>query len=531
MLYGPGKIISEHSGLQITGNNIIIDGLTFTRANPTNATEIHYNPGISLRGDNLTIRNTEVSNMDGQGISVSGRNILIENCYSHNNITGVYLTGHSRFVKIINNKIENNNLVTDSGTDGILCSRTCVYISIINNDIINNGEHGVYFQGQKAQFIGNRILNNTQDGLKFGSYDTGGFVYDGEELDLWVTGSENIPGFNGVVGADGFGMSDIVIDSNVIENNRGGDGIYIQPSMRNCIIKNNHLKNNDIRTVYFNYSGNNIRLEDIYNIKIVDNILKGNNNETNLPVKITCQVYDGLEIRNNIIAGDISIYAQNSTTAPRFSATNNNCIIEGNKCVSINLSRYNTTTLKNNTFYNLSMNTNGDVVDLFHNTIINSGNIDIRRLRTVVNNNIKCFSMIGTGSGTIQLMSGNIIQCTKSDGISFQGQNASTNALVARYGKIIDNNFIYNWSSFVEAGSQTQNMIFSNNTLSTSYETTDNFPLNIRGFCCLVNGNILSSGSIIFYGSNNAAFNNIVTGTDISVNNGTNITKANNIIL
>ena len=365
-----GEFICFGAGLHLTGDNIVIRNVSLHGVNKPSSSKLNYShTGLSLRGNNNVVENVEVYNINSCGIRVGGKGIEIYNVYSHDNQIGMVVSNNTRNIKISNSRFNDNNIVNQSGADGVLFQRTVAGVVVENCHIENNGEHGVYFQGQNAVFRNNIISNNTLDGLKFGSYDDGGFVYTDEKLNLWVDGYEGLVGFNNELGSRGYGVANISIVDNLLENNRGGDAIYFQPSATNVRIVKNEIRNNDITCSFFNYKGAKARLEDINHIEVVANTLIGHSLKDGEPSRIYISATSNVSISDNK-CGRIGVYAPNNTTAPKFTAYLRECVIENNTCESIAINRAEGTIVRNNVIQWFSTNTNCSQLHVVNNAIM-----------------------------------------------------------------------------------------------------------------------------------------------------------------
>lgn len=395
-IFDGGEFICMGAGLHIVGNNLSVRNVTIHCQEKLNVNKLNYShAGLAVNGNNNSIENSEVYNMSSCGISVGGKNIIIRNVNSHDNHIGMVVGNTVRGIKILDSRFENNNVVSQSGADGILFQRTASDVLIDNCIIVNNGEHGVYFQGQNAVFRNNTVLSNTLDGLKFGSYDDGGYVYPDEKVNLWVERANGVTGFNGKTGSKGFGVANVTIENNRIEDNRGGDAIYFQPSAMNIQIKDNIINNNDITCSFFNYTGSRARLEDINNIIVENNKLSGVSLKDGKSSRISVSATSDVRIINNK-CGRIEVYAPNKTTAPHYISYLNKCIIENNECSSISINRTEEGIIRNNKMEQFSTNTNcaGLVV---------VGNEILKQRGPIIFNVIKNFSKntIVAGSGVL----------------------------------------------------------------------------------------------------------------------------------
>ena len=362
-----GEFICLGAGLHLAGNNVEIKNISLHGRSRSFANSLNYShAGLSLIGNNNKLENVEVYNINSSGIRVGGKRIDINNVYSHDNQIGLVVTNRTRDIKISNSRFIDNNIVNKSGADGMLFQRTVSGVVVENCRIEDNGEHGVYFQGQNAVFRNNIVSNNTLDGLKFGSYDDGGFVYDDETLDIWVDGSEGITGFNSVMGGKGYGVANVTIEKNLIENNRGGDAVYFQPSVTNVRIAENEIHNNDITCSFFNYKGSKARLEDINHVVVLANKLIGNSLKDGDLSRIYISATSNVRIADNQ-CGRIGVYAPNQTTPPKYTSYLKECVIEGNTCQSISINRADSILIRCNEMQWLSTNTNCSRLNVVNN--------------------------------------------------------------------------------------------------------------------------------------------------------------------
>lgn len=371
MIIEGGRIVCTGAGLHINGNNLTIKDIVINGNAKSKAQRLNYShAGLSISGNNNTIENVEVYNIGSCGIRVGGKNITVRKVRSHDNHMGLVVTNSARNVQIIGSWFENNNVVSWSGADGILFQRTASDVIVEDCHIINNGEHGVYFQGQNAVFRNNVICGNKLDGLKFGSYDDGGYVYQGEKIDLWVKGTKGVPGYNNEVNMPGYGVSNVLIEKNYIKNNGGGDAIFFQPSAKGVQIRDNIIENNDITCSFFNYTGDKRRLEDINHILVENNKLTGVSAKDGKSCRIYISATSDVEIRSNT-CGRIGVYAPNKTTAPCNSPYLQNCVISNNECGMISINRSKGGVVQNNKMESFSSNTNCSGLIIVDNEITN----------------------------------------------------------------------------------------------------------------------------------------------------------------
>ena len=351
----------ENLHIVINGNcNIIKDFVIHRTSKSQSPSMIYYPTSLNVTGNNNYISNIETYYQDGPGLSVSGKNNTIENIYSHDNITGMIVQNTTRNITISNSRFVNNDVNNVPGADGILFHRSVIGIILDNCDLSYNGEHGIYFQGQNATITNNRVFGNNSSGLKFGCYDDQNYEYEGEPIDKWVTGYENIPGYEGVLGANGFGMKNIVISNNIIgAQANGGSGIYFQPSVKGLLISNNAIYDTGINIVFFNY-GN--RLEIIKDVTICNNKIENGN--------ISCQVNEKCLINENtVINGNISTFCANNTTPPYMNNYAKDYIVSNNIADGIVIERTSKCIVSKNNVKNININTNNENLTIDGNVV------------------------------------------------------------------------------------------------------------------------------------------------------------------
>lgn len=417
-------------------------------------------------GHNNEIRNSSLHDSK-DGVDFAGRKNKVLNCRLNN------LSNPVRFNASCRDVVANDNIIVGnidnyySGADGILCSRTVIGFTATNNEISNNGEHGVYFQGQKAEITNNRVFGNFHNGLKFGSYDDFSYVYAGETLDTWVPGSAGVPGFQEVVGADGFGLKDVVIANNNIYDNgeslSTAYGVYVQPSSKNFKIENNILENNSIYWVYFQTTS---RLEDHIDVSITNNRVYGSFAGTNSYIECGC--HSNAHIKDNYVEGKIFTYAPNSTVPPRLSQTQINSRIENNECEFIDPTRTTELKVTGNTMAYLISTSSFSRLFLNSNTITESLQIDPRNIREMKNNEIE----ILTDAQLIYSASSPYSFPLKTIGNTFKGDS-------------------YTGSYFISASFNAdipENGIFSDNKIECALCQR---PLYVEGEYCVISDNVI----------------------------------------
>jgi len=280
---------SEFNGNTITSNasngvdllvrdSGVIGGLTINdniiNSSGTNAVRIERQESgtIGLVGDRLEISGNTITNQT-EGVFLIAANTDSTDFYemNDNSITGMTGAGVHFEVRADADIDVNmdNNLITQNGTDGILVTEqvnsatdnrsvTGVWT---NNEITNNGRHGVNLTGSTSGLVigdlaapgfpppladGNRISGNANDGISISGPGS-------------VSIAGNLITQNGSNGADDAGIdiegttaNQVLIRDNAIVNNRG-DGIEftggIGPFGNALSIDNNNIAFNDGRGI------------------------------------------------------------------------------------------------------------------------------------------------------------------------------------------------------------------------------------------------------------------------------------------
>ncbi len=351
----------ENLHIVINGNcNIIRDFVIHCTSKSQSPSMIYYPTSLEVIGNNNYISSIETYYQNGPGLYVGGKNNILENIYSHDNITGMIVQNTTRNITISNSRFVNNDVNNASGADGILFHRSVIGVILDNCDLSYNGEHGIYFQGQNATITNNRVFGNNGSGLKFGCYDDQNYEYDGETIDKWVPGYEGVPGYDDVLGANGFGMKNIVISNNIIGAQAStGAGIYFQPSVKGLLISDNIIYDTDVRIVFFNYG---TRLEVIKDITVCNNKVENGN--------IACQVNENCLIKGNtVVNGGISTFCANRTTPPYMNIYANNCIVSNNIADAISIERTTKCVVSKNSVKDISANTNNEKLTVDGNVV------------------------------------------------------------------------------------------------------------------------------------------------------------------
>ncbi|MFG6661159.1 right-handed parallel beta-helix repeat-containing protein [Sulfitobacter sp. 915] len=491
-LHGPGTFRFGVKGVALIGALNTVEGVTFKRATKTTNPSMNYvNHGLMLSGDYCTARDVEAFNCDGPGIIIDNSHFSrLDNVRSHDNIVGVLASASTRSLSLTGCKLIDNNVNAESGADGLLCSRSVTGLYLTDNIITGNGEHGVYFQGQDFMAKGNDVSRNGSDGIKFGSYDDGLYTYPGETLDRWVDGT-------------GYGIRRVIISDNIIRDNGGGDGVYIQPSSREVSISGNHLRNNAITVVYFNYTGGSARLEDQLIFDVSRNRLEGSGAD----ISIACRA--GLIIGDNKLDGEIVVSAPNSSTEPWLSATNVKPKILRNEGLSnpgfsrLSLNRSLNAVIKSNDMVDLSVASNCSGARIIDNDITGlTTSLDTARVSEFSDNDVVVVGDIQFNDSAIAYSFPPIFTRNKIVGADYTGSyfvGSSFNANLPQYGD------------------------FSHNRIEC---TSCGRPVKIEGaFCSVVANTLIGDAAADYgfdcYGDDIVISSNILPGMTINLRNDT----------
>jgi len=275
------------NGGNFTSDSRVSDYILFTDCSFCSArnvkagftTKSTYSAGIYYSTAAITLTNSthckiiecETYNMEGAGIILDGgsNNNTIDNCYIHNNITGIINNNDTtNYNSIINNRIGFNNVNGTSGASGILVNATDIDNAssghkICNNTIYNSGEHGMYAQCANTVIESNICYNNTGAGIKIAK------------------------------------TRGTVVSDNVSRSN-GSAGIQVQSGYENVIISGNNMTDNSTFDIDFTY---NTGLDPFGG---EDALIEGNYCQTSgVNWSIDASAENNLQIRDNYCAHGI----------------------------------------------------------------------------------------------------------------------------------------------------------------------------------------------------------------------------------
>ena len=383
---GGGKLIGITTFtdyiLKITGNHNVIDGLEFEEVS------LIHKP-LHVEGDYNIIRNSKVFNVnrtsypsvsysdnlidiDGSyntveynelfngrmGISITNHHNKVLNNHIHDNITGVQLTSGARYAIVRNNLIAYNDVIDDSGADGILGTRNVSKSIIDNNVIIQAGEHGIYFQGDNTSITNNKVFDCIGSGIKLASYNNGLSFYPGEVNDTDYIGHDNI--IEGNI-ASGNGLTESSVNA----------GIYLQSPLKRITVKGNITNDNTfgIRSV-FTYE----------NMVNDDFLVEGNQSFNNENDDYSLQTTERLIMVNN--------KGENSSITNSLGHINNNAKIQQNILGKVLVSATNEIDFINNTLKSLNVINNSTNANVQFNRFTEQETLNISRIKIFNHNEV-----------------------------------------------------------------------------------------------------------------------------------------------
>ncbi|MBD3193984.1 MAG: hypothetical protein GF317_02945 [Candidatus Lokiarchaeota archaeon] len=244
--------------------------------------------------DSIQFYNNTISYSSGDGIYISKMNhSSFENNYIYRNGVGILENG--LYLYNCEYGIIHNNSILENGGDGItLTYSSSFYVS--KNEIIDNGEHGIYLYGSQS---GGSSNNNTINKNK---------ILGNQKNGIYIWNTDFVP-------------SDCNITNNIVQKNHE-TGIYIDWSDDN-LIKNNTIEHN------FDYG---LRLLSLTNSKILNNHIQNHtqdgielwNSSNNLVDSniVKESTHEGIELnyncernkltQNSILDNNVGIYLYNN---------------------------------------------------------------------------------------------------------------------------------------------------------------------------------------------------------------------------
>lgn len=365
--------------IDLVGNNITIENCNIYNVSKStmpvqHGTGIIYNQGgIAVRGDNCKIIHCEIYNFQGAGIYVYGTNDSIIENHIHDNCTGILCESSTNTI-IDGNSIIDNNVNNAEAYDGILTTGKGFVIT--NNRVFSSGEHGMYIHGSNITISNNIVKNNYYDGIKVG------------------------------------GCNNVIVDSNILENNNMSKSpyeaqLYIQQSFENVTISNN--------TAICEY-GSFIRSWTDKNLSNDGTLLVECNNGNG---KIDIYTKTHSLIKNNI-ADEISIGYQDSgypkakgsvtgnSVNKLFIYNSNEYIIKDNKADIIKIGSTENSLLSDNYCNNLIIESSTNT-HICNNNVGNIEIVDVHYMKVSIEDNYIRDQKNNWVINSIELLKGNII--------------------------------------------------------------------------------------------------------------------------
>lgn len=169
------SVTIDTAGLTLlgSGNATVISGTSISVSSDVgNVTvkdiQTKNSDGISLSGANSKILNCYMDSGDGIGFRVNAANSIIQNCTVKNvgnrgiRLEGVRSTAIANTVDSVGSNVASGYGI-QSGTDDM----------IVANNIVRNADFdGIFIQGNDSIVIGNRCHNNGDDGIEIASTAT-----------------------------------------------------------------------------------------------------------------------------------------------------------------------------------------------------------------------------------------------------------------------------------------------------------------------------------------------------------------------
>lgn len=492
-LNGQGAVIrSQSSGyvIDVTGNRNTIHGLTlinntsreglriegeYNRVQQitaqadtkyTTGSALSYVPLILIRGSyNVLTQSTALNG--GSGITVqAGDYNIVSHCTSNHNTMGMRNAPSGRYTKITDNQFNHNNVTTVSGADGILVHRNSTGVVVSRNHVSDNGEHGIYFQGDNTIVSDNVVHDNYNDGIKAGAHQTQLYQHSGHYV------------------------SHHNLISNNVSYNNDGCGIYYQTPFDHITITDNQTYGNSdegIKVVSMGQSSS---------YKLGSLVIDHNDTES---LFITGHEYT--EIRHNQVAGRLFTTATSTDATLRML----NPIISGNTCQVMSISRARNSRISNNTVTDQVTIQDQAHAVLTGNDFTLSSSLNCTNLREFINNRIR-FSNGGqlTNAGQIRRFINNYLESLSLGSEQFvYAPDWNTGGRV----HVIGNHFVINSAgAFLEVFGA--NALVSGNLFEGGSSSTTT--IRMRGDNAVVTGNTSTNSARVNFHSNGIGKHNVL---------------------
>lgn len=458
---------TSREGLRVEGEHNRITHVTAKADTKyTTGSALSYVPLILIRGSHNVLSQSTALN-GGSGITVqAGDYNTVTHCTSNHNTMGMRNAPSGRYTKITDNQFSHNNVTTVSGADGLLVHRNSTGIIISRNYVSDNGEHGIYFQGDHTLVSDNVVHDNYNDGIKAGAHQTQLYQHSGT----------------------------YVSRHNVIKNNlsyhNAGCGIYYQTPFDHIAISGNKTHSNNDEGIKV------VSMGESSSYKLGSLIVDHNQSES---LFITGHEYT--EIKDNHITGRLFTTATGTDASLRML----NPIISGNTCTVLSVSRARNSTVSNNTVtQQVTIQDQAHAV-LRDNEFRLDTSLNCTNLREFINNRIS-FTNGGqlTNAGQIRRFINNYLESLSLGSEQFvYAPDWNTGGRV----QVIGNHFVINTAgAFLELFGA--NALVSGNLFEggSSSVTT----IRMRGDNAVVSGNTSTNSARVNFHSNGIGKNNVL---------------------
>jgi hypothetical protein len=222
-----------------------------------------------------------IFNSIGNGIEISGLNLIFESCaFENNNGVGFHILDNSQFVNLTDCVIKNNN------NTGLLGEVNTSFISVSNSEFSNNNGKGISLIGYNNSISNNFVTLNKSNAITVGLDNNihGNSIKNniGDGIVAPVGSDYTLIVNNDLNNNTGIGINLLCfksITSNNVIQNSGGDGIYLNSI--NNIINNNIISGSGGNGLYIDsgssgsvITGNIIETSDGNGLEIITGINK-----------------------------------------------------------------------------------------------------------------------------------------------------------------------------------------------------------------------------------------------------------------
>lgn len=220
-------------------NFVVRNNVSYNNRNLSDTSLAHgfmLDPGSPTSADpqapsyNNLLENNEAYGNEGYGLRILGSNTNeIRNNYFHHNDIGISVEQNSTGNLLIGNRLHNNSRF------GLFLQETAAKNSAQANDIMGNGDNGIYIRSDENQIESNSVKSNLKAGIAL--LIKTGFLPPTNNV---ITGNQVIS--NGGNGIDLRSANGTLVHGNLAEQNKG-DGVYLKDSTQTAVSENT-LRNN-----------------------------------------------------------------------------------------------------------------------------------------------------------------------------------------------------------------------------------------------------------------------------------------------